>query len=54
MDDPKLVKHRHWFFNRDLKTWDVHELRSSKHRVELYVSPTGRSQRVFVNGTEVK
>ncbi len=41
--------HRHWRWNAG----DIDEMRTDKLRVEIYRSPTGRSQRVYVNGYEI-
>lgn len=47
---------RHWTYRRkpDEDLWHIDEIRTDKLHVEVYVSPTGRSQRVFVNGVEIK
>jgi len=48
------VEHRHWTYTGRSGIRHVHEMRTDRLKIELYVSPTGRSQRVFINGKEAQ
>lgn len=52
MDDSR-ADHQHWRYDLGCGTYDIHEIRTDKLRVEVYISPTGRSQQVYVNGIKV-
>lgn len=47
-----------WHFDTPDKrrpgTWRRDLIQTSRRRVEVFVSPTGRSQRVWVDGVEIK
>jgi len=48
------VDHRSWRYNHNDGVYYGGDMATDKVHVEIYVSATGRSQRVFVNGTEIK